>query len=581
MEWKKDVRTVALLVLLLISLTIIFYPFFLKPNGVRVISVSEDSPCKDVITVGSIITEVAGIPIKNSQDFAKATRNLKGSTTFIINDNPRRCSIPEGSQLGVTVSDIKKGGIRMGTDIGGGIVYFFKPEDTSKTTLEKTLKSLESRTRKYGLNDVEIELFNNSFKILIPSDEESYIHFLTEKGELEGCLVIPVEFTNEEGEFYLDGKTYDVYLEDGSISINGLIYSPGDSFELNGIEIKVQNVSKNTTTLLAKIFDERGLTLSNKRVMKQSGAYIFLIYTTLSEDTSKTFARVTKGQEAIVSPSGEALLKTPLLVLIDETPFLSLPISEKNAGIEIKELTLWGFRRRAEDATNDMIRLSSIIEVKRLPTKLNLIKKDIFLPKSSHFFITLPLYTILFLSLGLSVFFFIRYKRRGVMILPLILTTLGELVLILGVISFSPFLILLFIVGMSLSLLKNEIVDLKIWIGIFSIFMIVLGILLTKLTVDSNSLIAFSIFTCLSMIQSTVIGDRLLKKKETHIQSEYKRLLRILWFSASLIAIVLLPLFFFFNEFRCFVSVLITGCLVSATLTKPSYWILLGKILKS
>ena len=167
------------------------------------------------------------------------------------------------------------------------------------------------------------------------------------------------------------------------------------------------------------------------------------------------------------------------------------------------------------------------------------------------------------------------------MILPLILTTLGELVLILGVISFSPFLILLFIVGMSLSLLKNEIVDQKIWIGIFSIFMIVLGILLTKLTVDSNSLIAFSIFTCLSMIQSTVIGDRLLKKKETHIQSEYKRLLRILWFSASLIAIVLLPLFFFFNEFRCFVSVLITGCLVSATLTKPSYWILLGKILKS
>ena len=577
MGWRKDARLISLIFLILIAAGILAFPYLSPSNGVKVISVSKDSPCKDIITQGSIITEVAGVPIKNSQDFVKATRNLRGSTTFIINYNPRSCMIPENSSLGVKVKDVKKEGIKLGVEVGGGVYYYFKPKNQSSQTLKQTLSKLESRIKEYDLMDTKVKLINGSFRILTTSSEEDKIWLLTEKGDLEGDLLIPIEFTKNEASFNFNGKVHKISLQDDSVSIEGSSYKEGESFELDGVKIRVQNISKNMTYLYAKVFDENDLTTlkTNRRIIKQTNGYVFVVYVTLSEKASENFQKATRGQEATISPSGESFLKTPLVLLIDDKTFLSLPVSESSAGKNVTQLALWGFRRKNEDATQDMIRLSSIIELKGLPTELILERSEEYIPTSSYF-LTLPFYAILISSSGAIVFFFLRYKKRGVLVLHLILLTLAELLLILASISLHYFVILLFIVGVALSALKGEIIDWKGWIGISFLFLTFMGIAISNWSLDVSSLIGLTCFIFFSMIEFSVIGDRLLSKKEVHVESERKRSLRILWFSTTITAIIILPVFLF--GFVGFTSTFAVGILVSSTLTKPVYWNAITKI---
>ena len=102
----KDFRLILLIVLIFVSLIVVIYPKFSQGTGVIVTSVEKDTPCKDVITVGSIITKITDKSINNRNDFIQFSKSLKGPITLIINDNPRSCIIPENSTLNVDVKNI-------------------------------------------------------------------------------------------------------------------------------------------------------------------------------------------------------------------------------------------------------------------------------------------------------------------------------------------------------------------------------------------------------------------------------------------------------------------------------------------
>ena len=585
MNLMKNIRIIVLVALVLASLAILILPKFLKPAGVIVTSIEADSPCKDIITTGSVITGVGGRPVGNLNDFTRFTKDIEGTMTFMVNNNPRSCRIPQNSTIGVKVKPIETGGLNLGVDVWGGTFYSFKPEGGFS---EQTVEILESRATQYGLSNIRIESEDSSIRVVIGPEEEGYLGLLTEQGILEGKLIQTVEFMDEKSKFIFNDKTYEAILKsDKSILINDSEYKIDQYFSLDEVEIQIMNISGNTTTLSVNVFDEGDLTIvkdpgaGSERVIKQDSGYVYAIPVQLSEEAGKNFAKATKGQEVTINPgTGETFLINPLVLFIDGNPFIDLPVSGLDVGEEKKDLIIWEYRTTLKEATNDMLRLKSVIESKRLPTELVLLESGRFSSTSGEFFISLPLYTILIVSVITSILFFLRYRKRGVVVLLLILMTLAEIVLIIGTISSPWFVILIFLVGVGLTIIKGEIHSWVNYLTVFLMFVIVVGIVMSKWILNAPSIVGLVVVIIFSIGQAIFIGDQGLVGKESYTPTDYKRSLRILWLSTTIATLGLLPLFFVGGMLKGFAMTTIVGVLASAIMTKPTYIDVIKKFCK-
>ncbi|MDI6825931.1 MAG: hypothetical protein QMD36_01905 [Candidatus Aenigmarchaeota archaeon] len=581
MNWTRNFRLMGFIVLVLTASLVLLYSEFAKPPGVIVIYVGAESPCKEIITMGSIITEVAGIPIKDSADFKRVTEGIEDITTFIINDNPRICDIPKNSSLEVTVENIKKGGLSLGIDIGGGTFYLFKLEGNS---LQDVLESIKSRINQYGLVNTKVGSFDNeNIQIITDSEEEKYVRFLTERGSVEGGLILNVE----KDEFVFNDKTYKLDLKNGkSVSINGTEYKPGQYFTLDDVKIKVENISRNVTTFFVKIFDEGDLTptkdpANSRRLMKQDSGYVFVVPILLSEEASENFAKATKGQEIIINPAtGESFLKNSLLLSIDDEEFVNLPISSQDAGKEKNELIIWGYRVRREDANNDMLRLSTLIKTKRLKTNLILKKTGSYASKSGGLFVISLLYTVLIAIVATSVAFLVKYHKKGIISLPLILVCLSEFLFILSVISLEWFVFLIFFFGVGSVLIKEEIRNWINWLAVFLMFVITIGITMSKWVLGIPSIMGLIFVLLISLGQGVFMSYQPLKKRETYTLADYRQSIDKIWLFTTIVTIIFFVLFLIGEPYREFAMTTSLGLMIATTITIPIYSSIIEKIVR-
>jgi len=585
----KNVRLIILVCLVLISSIAIAYPWFFKTEGIIVTSVGVNSACKDVISVGSVIREINDKSIRNSNEFLEVTKNLKGAITLIINNNPRSCSIPENSTLDVGVRGIKTKGLKLGIDVGGGLFYLYKPEkNVSATTLQNILNVIEYRVKKYSLINTRAEIENNSIRILTDPVEEEYISYLVEQGVLEGKFIQPIKMMNNKGEFTFNDKTYEIILKDMNlIAINNSDYRTNQYLTLDEIVFHVKNVSLNTTELSMIVFNDKDLAAQESdlrtkysRIMKQGNNYVFIINTRLSQEASKNFGKVTKGQEITISPSGESFLRDPIIITIDENPIVDLPVRGVDVGREMEELVIWGFRTTTEEATKDMLRLMSTIETKRLPSKLVLLKTGLFTSSSGEFFITLSFYMPLVTFVITTILFFVRYRKGVIVVLPLVLTILSELLIILGTITLPWFALLIFLFGVSITLIKNEIHGWLSWLTISLMLIMTIGIVMSNWVLNASSIVGVIVFVAISSSLGFIIGGGVLVGKEIFSHSEYKRSSRKIWAFTTVIMLLVFTLFFVGSVFSGAAMIIFIGLLTCVTITKPIYYSIIQKISK-
>jgi ABC-type multidrug transport system permease subunit len=173
---------------------------------------------------------------------------------------------------------------------------------------------------------------------------------------------------------------------------------------------------------------------------------------------------------------------------------------------------------------------------------------------------------------------FIQYHKGGIMVFPLILITASEIVLILGVMSLEWFVVLLFLFCFGLAASNSEIRGWIGWITIILFLTVSVGIAMSKWIIDKYSLYGLIIFTVFSFGQSLYMSFNLVKKGE-FTQNEYKDLIYKFWFVMGISSLILTPLFFI-DIFKGFVMTFIIGIMISTTLTKPLYSIILEKIVK-
>lgn len=589
----KNWSLMVLIFLVLISLALIIYPEFTRSVGVTVTSVDADSPCKDIITVGSKITGVGGKIVKDSNEFTELTKSLEGVVTFMINKNPRSCNIPEGSQLGVDVTGVKKSGIKLGTDLWGGIYYLFETEGPS----QDLMGIMKQRSERYDFSDTKIELHNDTFiKIITGSDEEGHVNLLTERGELEGSVIETIDFNKESVEFVFNDKFYEMSLKDKkSVMINGSEYETGDNFELDGVDFVVDSISKNTTILSVKIFDDNDLTLiqdpgiGSSRIARQGSGYVFAIPVELSDESGENYEKVTKNLEVLVDPgSGTSYSKYPISIFIDDEEFITIPMLSEEMGEKRDNFVLWSYSPDIEKATESMVRLKTIIETKSLSQKLTLVERETFEAGYGESLITSLLFIVLIASVITIMLFFIKFRESGIASLPLILMILSEIVLIFGMLSMNWFAVIIFCAGIGVILIKGGSRGWKGWIGIFLFFVLTLGMTISKWsgqwTLDAPFVIGLITVVMISFGQSVFMGIRILTKKESYISSGYKKTSNKLWLSSSVFAGVLIILYFMFNligfMYDGFIMVLSIGLWINLSLILPVYTDIVKKFIK-
>ncbi len=583
----KNYRYWVLIFLGLISLAILIYSQFSGSSGVIVTSVESDSACKDVINVGSIITQIVGQPVTNSNDFFEITRHLKGPITMMINNNPRSCIVEENSTLDLTVRDTKTGGLRFGIDIGDGLIYLFKQKDGLESSLQDIERIIDSRITNFNLINTEVNVVEASIQILTDPEEEKYIGFLFGRGVIEGKLEQTIDFMHGEGEFMFNDETYEVTLnDDNSISINGSEYETGQYFTLDQVKFRVENITSNSTRLSGIIFDDEDLSLAEEtqfglkpsRLTKQGSGYVFIVSVSLSEDASKNFAKITKGQEVVINPStGESFLINPLIISIDDEPVVNLPISGMDIGTEKRDLIIWEYELMLDQATNDMLRLLSIINSKRLPTELNLIKTDTF--KSEKSFLSLFLYIPSIFLGGLLIFSFARHRKEGIFSFPLILIILGEVTIILSILI-TPWLIVLFLLfGIGFSLTNGEVHGWFGWLGIFLMVVMTVGIAMSKWVLDVSALVGIVSIIVITGILGMSVSEKIITKK-IHVSSDYKNFSKVIWKLTTIVLAILSILFFVGGYLRGFALTTFIGMMVCTTMSIPIYYDLIGRYLK-
>jgi hypothetical protein len=581
----KNVRLIVLACLALISLISIIYPLFSPSEGVLVTSIGDNSACKDVITIGSVIKVIDDKTTLNVNEFREVTRDLGGFITLIINNNPRSCFIPENSTLDIAVRNTGPRGLRFGTDIGEGVFYTYKSkEDISTEDLQDILVIIESRIDKYKLINTDVKIVNNSIQIFTDSTEEEYINYLVERGILKAEFFHEIKIIDNVGELSFNDKTYEIITQEESILVNNSEYKINQYFELDGLDFQVKNITKNTTELSMVVFDEQDLSLPKtnintrySRITKQDNNYVFIINTELRDSASEDFEKATKGREITISPAGESFLKEPIIITIDDEPVISLPVSGINAGKKIEEFVIWGFRPSSEEAAKDMLRIISIIETKRMPVKLILTKTGLFESPSSDFFKNISLYVPLFVLLFTGSLFFIRYKKRITPVILLFVTILCELLIIIGTVNLSWLSLLVFLLGVSTSLIKAESYGWLYWLTIFLMLIMSIGASMNSWVINASFIFGILVFTMVSSCLTFIMMDKILTGKISFSQNEYKNSSQKITKNIAIVIGLAFILFFIGNAFKAFSLAIFVGSLTVITITKPIYYNMLSR----
>jgi len=564
----KNTKLIGIGFLVVLSLIFIISPFLFKKSGVTIVSISPDSVCNEVLLPGSIITKIDETIIKTPDDFYSVIDDLEGRINFIINGGPRVCEIGSNEKIDVKIMGPEKKGIKFGVDINGGKEFVLESEDVSGS-----LVVLKNRFDSYALKNTEIKsISEKSFSITFNSNDEYKVEKLLEPGIASVKFMKNIEIKNNTGKFLLNDNTYDVKINNDTLGFNGGNYKINDEFLLNGINVKIYNITENYTSFFLDVFDgedvKEVLTADqNSRVFQNQGQYVYVLNIIISEEAGKRFSKITNNQPSVINPQGEDYLQDPLVVFIDDNIVTSMPILNSDSGKEITQLVIWGVENKKEQSDEKLIMLITCLKSGRLPDVEIVERKDV--EPENKGLLNLSVYFVDGIAALSCVYSFVRFKKTKIVGIVLSVFIIESL-LFLGVVSSHVFAFIL-VVFCCISSFTNKQSNRWIkWITVGLMFLISFATVVNKLVVNKYILFGVMIGFSVSMIQLTLLNEGIVKAKDEKF-SNY------IW-KSSLVLSVILTIVFFLQDYRniSIASTIIT--MIGLTLTKPEYTRLVKKL---
>jgi preprotein translocase subunit SecD len=404
---KLTIRIWILITLLVISLIFIFGipPTFMQ-SGVLITSVEPDSIAfEQGLSRGQIITEINGRTIKKMEDYTRII-----SEKFLSEEMQRITIITKYSEVilftnktpEITVSNIPKTNIKMGLDLAGGSRAIIKAEDRDLTHEEvmDLVDITSNRLNEFGIEDIRV------FSI---SDLEGNNYMLV---EIAGATPRDLQtMLAQQGRF--EARIGEEIVFEGGADKDVASVCRGDA-RCSGIESCFPST--------------------------QGYACRFAFSVYLSEEAARRHAEITNRLEVNRTPEGN-YLSEKLDLYVDDNLLSSLLISENLKGrvetqIQVSGSGTGSTRNDAIDnAEEEMHKLQTILITGSLPYSLEIVKLDTISPILGRDFIQSILIAGIVAFLAILIVVVIRYGKIKSPFL-LLITSLSELIIILGVAAF-------------------------------------------------------------------------------------------------------------------------------------------------
>ncbi|MBT3404891.1 PDZ domain-containing protein [archaeon] len=404
---KLTIKIWLLIIALLFSLlAILGNPFDLLQSGVVITSVDQNSTSfEQGIRQGQIITEIDGQQIESLEDFSKILSKkdyTQENIKTIIKTSAAEHILFSNEAPKITVAEIPKTNVKLGLDLAGGSRALVKAQDKdlTSTELNDLINVVSNRLNVYGIADMKIlpisDLAGNNFMLI----------------EIAGATPKDLqELIGQQGKF--EAKI-------------------GDEIAFIGGDKDVSSVCRNDATC-AGIF-ECGQASDDSYYCN----FRFAVY--LSEVAAQKHADITQELEVNSTAQGNYLSKK-LDLFLDDTLVDSLLIGESLKGRVTTQISISGAgtgttRAEAYDvAEESMNKLQTILITGSLPYKLEIVKLDTISPVLEDSFLKSILLAGLAALIAVALVIFFRYKNVKFS-LALILTSISEVIIILGIASF-------------------------------------------------------------------------------------------------------------------------------------------------
>ncbi len=347
-----------------------------------------------------IVIAVNGVEIKTVEDYFVEIEKLtidepvsikttKGVYNLISKERNGKLD------LGLKVVEAPKTNIRKGLDLQGGTRIILQPQEAiSDDDLEILLLNMNERLNVFGLSDVSVKPTN----------------------DLEGNKFIVVEVAggNEQ-------EVIDLLSKQGKF------------------EAKIGNTSVfkggQDITYVCRSADCAGLSpyRASQQNLETEWASTFQFSIALSPSAAQRMADATKPLQVV----GQ-YLSQPISLYLDDQLVDQLQIGSDLRGRVVSDISISGpglGRTKPESqltALSNMKRLQTILITGSLPVKLDIVKIDTISPVLGKNFVSSTIRMMLLAILAVSIVIFIRYRNPAIAI-PIMITSLSEVVIILGV----------------------------------------------------------------------------------------------------------------------------------------------------
>ncbi|MCK5176429.1 MAG: hypothetical protein KAQ92_01765 [Candidatus Aenigmarchaeota archaeon] len=356
--------------------------------------------------------------------------------------------------------------LKKGLDLEGGVRALIQPEQEGTDILQKSRDVLSSRINAYGLKEmtariitiegqgyIQLEIAGATVK-----DLESII---SKQGKFEAKIKKYVLLENNTGTLMLDGKAYDVsFIDMTKVVVDGiemivvknnltenetLVEGEDDLswpsylsniISVDGVDLEVGNISNDEITLYAVAYRGEDVISTSKEAMgsqitgsKDNWQYSFSV--TTKKQAAETFAKITKDLENTITETGENYLNSKIDLFLDDEPVSSLYIATSLKGREATTTTISGPGDSKEEALSKMKTMQAILDSGALPSPIEIVSSSNISPTLGKQFLDKSVFAIILAILAVSIIIYLRYSSKA-LIIPMIFTSISELILIFG-----------------------------------------------------------------------------------------------------------------------------------------------------
>lgn len=566
-----------------------YYPY--GRNGVEIAYVSKESPSRGILEQGMIITSFNKQPVTNAEDWNRLVSGASGEVSLRANNKDYQFQVNDS--LGIDVMDIDRTNLNFGLDLRGGVRIVLMPkENATREMIDQIISIMETRANMFGLSEINfypVQTANGDWLVQVDVagiSRNIVDDLLSTEGNFEGRVSKPVILTDGRGFMELGQDSFPVEITGNeSITIDEKVIHPSDNFTLKGIDFQYINQTQDRLQFLALVYDGDDIEIvytdpqRSGIVPLTEGAHRFSFTIQVSMDSAQRFADVTTGVPSYLDiQTGDRYLESAMVLYLDRHVVSELRIAESLGGQIYQTPQITGVRGSLEETTAEMLRLQTVLRSGAMPTGLETLSVTIISPALGTDFFESTMYAAILAVIAVVIIIFFRYRNFRIA-LPMVLISLTEVIIILGISAINDSLIWAMILIINFLLIsiawwkKNEI-DIYAWVGALLIPLIGMG----SWTIDLPAIAGIIAAIGTGIDHQIIIADEAISGKKDKDDKDYtvKKRIKMAFFiifgAAATTIAAMFPLMSVGIGFvRGFAITTIVGVLVGVLITRPAY----------